>query len=226
MLGIANDLLFGALPWVIIAALIAAFFQFLAAVVPEALETYKIFSSPVAVGAISSFAAFLLVSKQSAALSNNARIIGEFGNASGSCINLCLFVKSQIASGKTTEFLTLPDGRGGFYQTTRFALVCSSIMGVLKYSGRGVPVWPEGLALSQDAKLLLAFKTYIAPANGSPGLPPFPALILMLGELVDEIQAGERASEYAVLFKQLNAITAAEGKVPNPNPPTPQPIHK
>ena len=211
------DLLFGALPWTLGAALVALAFQLLAVAVPEVLKTYAVFSSPVAISAISSFAAFLLVSKQSTALANNARIVGEFGNASGSVINLCLFVKAQMASGKSVEYLTLPDGKGSFYQTTRIALVCASIMGVLKYSGRGKPIWPEGLALSQDPRLLAAFKAYIAPSNGSPGLAPFAALILMVGELIDEFQIGERASEYAVIFGQINAITAAEGAISGTN---------
>lgn len=148
-----------------------------------------------------------------------SRIIGEFGNASGSVINLCLFIKSQMASGKSIEYLTLPTDEfmTSFYTTTRPALVCSSIMGVLKYSGRGRPIWPEGLALAQDPKLLAAFKAYITPANGNPGLAPFAALILMLGELVDEFQIGERASEYAVIFGQINALTAAEGAISGTN---------
>ena len=188
VLGMTMDLVFGALPWTVGAALAAVGFQALAVAIPDVLTTYAVFSSPVAVSAISSFAAFLLVSKQSTALGNNARIVGEFGNASGSVINLCLFIKSQMASGKSIEYLTLPDGRGGFYQTTRPALVCASIMGVLKYSGRGKPIWPEGLALSQDPRLLAAFKAYITPSNGSPGMAPFAALILILGEIIDEFQ--------------------------------------
>ena len=88
---------------------------------------------------------------------------------------------------------------------------------MLKYSGRGKPIWPEGLALSQDVKLLTAFKQYLMPSNGSPGLAPFAALILMLGELMDEFQIGERASEYAVIFNQINAITAAEGAISGTN---------
>ena len=73
----------------------------------------------VALGAIATFASFLLVSKQGSNFGENATIIGEFGNLSGSLLNVCLFVKSQISSGKSIEFLTLPDGQSGFYQATR-----------------------------------------------------------------------------------------------------------
>ena len=33
------------------------------------------------------------------------------------------------------------------------------------------------------------------------------------GELIDDLSLGERPSEYAVLFTQVNAITAAEGNI-------------
>ena len=37
-------------------------------------------------------------------------------------------------------------------------------------------------------------------------MTPFAALVLMLGEQIDQIQRGEKKdSEYAVLFAQLNA---------------------
>ena len=217
MLGMFYDLVFGALPWTLGAAIIAVIFQSVVVADPSALTRYALFNSPVAISAISSFAAFLLVSKQSTALGNNSRIIGEFGNAAGACMNIALFLKSQMSSGKSIEHLTLPDGSGGFYQTTRPALILSSIMAVLKYSGRGKPIWAEGLAIAQDARLLSAYKAYMQPTNGSPGMGTFPALILMLSELIDEYQIGERASEYAVLFGQINALTAAEGAISGTN---------
>jgi len=42
---------------------------------------------------------------------------------------------------------------------------------------------------------------------------PFTACILIIGELVDEFQTGEKASEYAVLFTQINSVTASEGSI-------------
>jgi hypothetical protein len=45
-------------------------------------------------------------------------------------------------------------------------------------------------------------------------MTPFVALVLMIGEQIDQIQRGEnKDSEYAVLFAQLNAVTAAEGSI-------------
>ena len=157
--------------------------------------------------------AFLLVGKQATNLSNNAKIIGQFGNLSGSVVNIALFVKSQISSGKSIEFLTLPDGKGGFFQTTRIGLVLSSVCYAVKYVGRGVKIMPEGLPIGQDPRLLAAYVRYTSPSNGSPGMSPFMALILMIGELVDEFSQGEKPSEYAVLFTQINAATGAEGTI-------------
>lgn len=74
LLGMFYDFAFGALPWTAGAALIAVAFQALAVASPSVLTTYAVFSSPVVVSAISSFAAFLLVSKQSTALGNNVRL--------------------------------------------------------------------------------------------------------------------------------------------------------
>ena len=83
----------------------------------------------------------------------------------------------------------------------------------VKYTGRGTNIVPEGLPLGQDSRLLKSYVNLISPSNGSPGMTPCSACILIIGELVDEFQTGEKASEYAVLFGQLNAVTAAEGTI-------------
>ena len=213
ILGMFFDLLFGAGPWVFGVAIVASGLAAIYTEVDGAKDTFQLFNAPVAITAISTFASFLLVGKQSTNLGNNAKIIGEFGNLSGSLVNVCLFLKSQISSGKSVEFLTLSDGTGGFFQTTRIGLVCASVMYVVKYSGRGTKIEPSGLPLGQDPRLLQSFTKYTTPSNGSPGMSPFLACILMVGELVDEFQTGEKASEYAVLFNQINAVTAAEGAI-------------
>jgi hypothetical protein len=41
----------------------------------------------------------------------------------------------------------------------------------------------------------------------------FAACLLLIAEQVDEFTLGEKPSEYAVLFGQINAITAAEGAI-------------
>ena len=211
--GISLDLIMGAGPWVVGMVALCSILVALYDNVDGATETFALFNAPIAIASISSFASFLLVSKQAANLTNNAKIVGEFGNLSGSLINISIFLKSQISSGKTVEFLTLSDGVGGFFQTTRIGLVCSSIMFVVKYTGRGAKIVPEGLPLGQDARLLKAYTSLLTPANGSPGMSPFSACVLLVGELLDEFQVGQKASEYAVLFGQLNSVTAAEGAI-------------
>ena len=98
---------------------------------------------------------------------------------------------------------------GGFYQTTRIGLTLSSIAYIVKYNARGTKIISTGLPLSQDSKLLAAFNRYTSPSNGSGGMGEFSAVLLLLSELVDEFSLGEKPSEYAVLFGQINAITAA-----------------
>lgn len=213
MLGILLDLVLGAGPWVLGVAIAAVGLTVIYKEVQGADGTFALFNAPTAITAISTFASFLLVGKQSTNLANNNAIVGQFGNLSGSLVNICLFLKSQISSGKSIEFLTLSDGSGGFYQTTRLGLVCSSVCYAVKYVGRGVTIVPEGLPIGQDAKLLASYVKYTSPANGSGGMSPFMALILMIGELVDDFQSGEKPSEYAVLFTQINSVTGAEGAI-------------
>jgi len=213
LMGVFMDLLLGCGPWILGAAVAAAVLTAIYDNVDGAADTFALFNAPVAIAAIASFSAFLLVGKQSSNLSNNSKIIGEFGNLSGSLVNIALFVKSQIASGKTVEFLTLQDGRGSTFQTTRIGLVCASVCYIVKFAGRGAVVRPEGLPLGQDPRLLRAYTILTSPALGAPGMSPFAASILLIGELVDEISSGERTSEYSVLFQQVNAVTAAEGSI-------------
>jgi hypothetical protein len=213
-LGVTLDLIFGAGPWIAYWLILCGILVPLHQYVDGATDVFSIFNAPVAVSAIAAFASFLLVTRQSAQLGNNAKIIGEFGNLSGSLVNVCLFVKSQISSGKSIEFINLADGSGGFFKTTKIGLVCASVMYSVKYTGRGEKIWAVGLPIGQDPTLLRSYTLLTSASNGSPGMSSFNALLLMLGELIDDFQVGERASEYAVLFGQINAVRA----IFNPRP--------
>ncbi|MDA9633396.1 hypothetical protein N9S81_00490 [bacterium] len=213
ILGMTMDLFIGAGPWVVGVSAVAAGLVAMYENVDGAAETFALFNAPVAIAAIASFSAFLLVGKQATNLGNNAAIIGQYGNLSGSLVNIALFLKSQISSGKSVEFLTLQDGRGGTFQTTRVGLVCASVCYIVKYTYRGVEIRPEGLPLGQDPRLLRAYITLVTPSAGGPGMSAFSACILLMGEAIDEITTGEKPSEYAVLFAQINAVTAAEGAI-------------
>ena len=211
------DLVLGAGPWIVGTCLVAFGLWMIHENVDRAPSAFRKFDAPAAIGAISTFSAFLLVSKIQANLTCNRTIIAEFGNVAGSLINLALWVKSQMVGGKrAVETLELPDGSGGCYKTNRIGMTLASVPYALKYVGRGVDIIPEGLPLGQDPNLVNKYKEYTAKGQmgAAKGMTPFAALILMIGEQIDQIQRTEKKdSEYAVLFAQLNAVTAAEGAI-------------
>ena len=211
------DLLWGAGPWLIGTCAVATGIWAIHEHVDGAPSTFAQFSSPVAITAISTFSAFLLVSKIQENLACNSTIVTEFGKLTGALINLALYVKSQMVGDKrAVQMLELPDGSGNTYLTNRIGMTLASVPYVVKYEGRGVDVVPEGLPLGQDPALVDRFKEYTSKGKmGSAGsMTPFTALVLIIGEQIDQIQRGEaKDSEYAVLFAQLNAVTAADGTI-------------
>ena len=213
---IVLDLLWGAGPWLAGTCAVAVGLWLVHEHVDGAPATFLKFNAPAAIAAISTFSAFLLVSKIQANLACNSAIVREFNNLTGSVINLALWVKSQMVAGKRfAKPLELPDGSGGTYVTNKIGLTLSSVPYIVKYVGRGVDVMPEGLPLGQDPELVATFKRYTQKGKSSTAtMAPFAAVVLMLGEQIDTIQRGEKKdTEYAVLFVQLNAVTAAEGAI-------------
>lgn len=218
-LAIFYDVLFAAVPWLIAVAGTAAV---LLAVYESDEEAQRIFpqlNAPVALGTISTFAAFLLVSKIQANLACNAKVLAEFGNLTGAVVNLALFVKSQRStSGLGVQRLTLradPDDGSAIYQTNRLALVLASVPYVVKYNGRKTKVNPELLPLGQVKDLVQRFEQFTTnTARTNVPMSDFTALVLIISDLIDEIQREEvKDTEYVVLFDQLNALTAAEGTI-------------
>ena len=216
-LAILLDILLGLGPWVAGACALAGILYAIHENVKGAPDTFLKFNAPAAIAAISTFSAFLLVNKIQANLACNSTIVTEFNNLTGSLINLALWVKSQKVPGKTTTSnRDLPDGSGGMYQTNQISMTLSSVPYIVKYVGRGVEIDPEGLPIGQDTHLVETYRRYTAKnTQGSTGsMTPFMASILMIGEQIDQVQRGEKKdAEYAVLFAQLNAITAAEGSI-------------
>lgn len=213
------DIIWGAVPWLLGTCALASGLWAIYENVDGAAAVYKQLESPGAIGAISTFSAFLLVSKIQANLNCNSSIVKEFNNLSGSLINLALFVKSQMLGGKrAVKTISLLDGSGsgGVYTTNKIGMTLSSVPYVVKYVGRGVQINPRGLPLGQDEQLVEKYLAYTkAGQQGSnSSMAPFVALTLMIGEQLDQIQRGEnKDSEYAVLFGQLNAATAAQGNI-------------
>ena len=215
-MAIVLDLLLGAGPWLAGTCAVAVGLWAVHEHVDGAPAVFLQFSAPAAIAAISTFSAFLLVSKIQANLACNSTIIKEFNNLTGSVVNLALWVKSQMVAGKRfAQPLELPDGSGGTFVTNQIGLTLASVPYIVKYVGRGVDIIPEGLPLGQDTELVKTYKRYTQPAKGSTAsMTPFAASVLMISEQIDAIQRGERnENEYAVLFVQLNAVTAAEGAI-------------
>ena len=213
---IALDLLLGAGPWVVGTCAVAVALWSVHEYVEGAPGTFSHFNAPGAIGVVSTFSAFLLVSKIQANLACNATIIAEFGNLTGSLINLALWVKSQMVAGKRfAKPLELPDGSGGLYTTNKIGLTLASVAYIVKYVGRGVEIEPHGLPLGQDAELVATYNQYTRVVRGSnASMTPFMAITLMISEQIDALQRSEKKdTEYAVLFAQLNAVTVAEGSI-------------
>ena len=216
-LAIFYDVLYGAVPWLVGVAAVTSILFAIHEADEEAQRIFPQLNAPVAVGTVSTFAAFLLVSKIQANLACNAKVIGEFGNLTGALVNLALFVKSQgITVGWGVETIERASGNkdGSQYETTRLALVLSSVPYIVKYNGRHVQVIPELLPLGQDRELVQIFQRYVSESGSTERMSDFTATVLMISECVDAIQHNAtKDTQYLVLFDQLNALTAAEGTI-------------
>lgn len=214
VLAIVLDVLWGVLPWVAGTAVGTAVLFAIYENDADAQTIFPRLNAPVAIGTISTFSAFLLVSKIQVNLTCNSKIIAEFGNLTGSLINLAIWVRSQRLSGVNLDVLTLSSGFGDKYSTNRLALVLASIPYIVKYNGRHVAVVPEWLPMGQDKTLVAVFKRLTSKSNGTERMSDFAAAVLMISEQLDQLQ-GDKAkdAEYAAVFAQLNAATAAEGTI-------------
>lgn len=213
---ITVDLFWGAGPWLAGVCAVAVGLWRLHDTVDGAPETFTHFNSPVAISAISTFSAFLLVSRIQKNLDSNRNIIDQFGRLAGSAVNIAIWIKSQMVSTKAAAVLMpLPDGNGATYMANKIGLTLASVPYVVKYVGRGVDIKPEGLPIGQDRQLVERYNDFTASSmfGSSGGMAPFAAIVLMIGEQIDEVQKGEKPSEYAMLFAQLNALTGAEGTI-------------
>lgn len=213
---ITMDLFWGAGPWLAGVCAVAVGLWRLHDTVDRAADTFAQFNSPVAISAISTFSAFLLVSRIQKNLDSNRNIIDQFGRLTGSVVNIGIWVKSQMVSTKAAAVLRpLPDGNGATYMANKIGLTLASVPYIVKYVGRGVDIKPEGLPIGQDSQLVERYTDFTASSmfGSSGGMAPFAAITLMIGEQIDEIQRGEKPSEYAALFVQLNALTGAEGTI-------------
>jgi len=218
-LAIFYDVLYGAVPWLVGVAAVTSILFAIHEADADAQRIFPQLNAPVAIGTVSTFAAFLLVSKINANLACNRTVIAEFGNLTGALVNLAVWVRSQRNTKGWSVAPIRPLANDStspptYYETTRLALVLASAPYIVKYNGRGVKVIPELLPLGQDQSLVDIFKKYITRSNSTERMSDFTAIVLMISEQIDDIQAPiKKGSEYSVLFAQLNAVTAAEASI-------------
>lgn len=149
-------------------------------------------------------------------LTENATSIEAFNDVCGSVINIAVWSRSLVSKGEFT-YVKLPDGtRNGVYETTRFGLILASMAYVVKYTFRGMLDIPfEELPVGGDAKLLARANELTTSTDGRATVSPFTALLMMIGEYIHNLEVrGEiQPSELVTLFKQIDALTQAEGKI-------------
>jgi predicted membrane chloride channel (bestrophin family) len=114
------------------------------------------------------------------------------------------------------QVVTLPNGNGGLYQTTRLGLLLATVPFVVRYTFRGDLDIPfEELAVGGDPVLLERANDLTTSSDQFASVSPFTALLMMIGEYVHNLEDnGEiKPGELGALFKQIDALTAAEGVI-------------
>lgn len=170
--------------------------------------------SPQVLAALGTLVSLLVSMRLSSNQSKNAQLINEFGNLSGTCVNLAIWARSLVTSGEF-EYLTLPDGRGKFYRTTELGLLLASVPYIVKYTERAGELRYEQLPLGGSPALLGRVRELTTPKDGLIAVSGFTAVTMMLGEAFDNLEARGliKPPELNLFFSQLNALTAAEGAI-------------
>ena len=235
VLATLKDLFLNAGRWGVFAAVMAGVFQALAGAYPDVLDVYRVFESTVVISTLSSFVSFLIVSKHRENMKSNRAVVQAFETASNACILICTYAKGQSRRGKSMflrsyltgertqrpapgKFPELAVDPSSTYKTSPIVLVCASALQILKYSGRGSKIWPEGLSLSQDLTLLASYKKLTKRSNGVGAADAFQSCILLLAELLSDFaHQNLKSGQYGSLFKQLDLLCNAEAIITSTN---------
>lgn len=175
--------------------------------------------SPQVISALSTLVAFIVSLRLGQNLTQNAASITSFGDLCGACVNIAVWARSLVSSSNF-EYVTLPDGKGGFYQTSTLGLILASIPFVIKYTfRRTTEIRFEELPVAGDPALLARAKELTTSTDGFAAVSAFTALLMLIGEYVDDLETnGEiKPNELGTLFAQVNALTAAEGVIAGSN---------
>jgi hypothetical protein len=164
--------------------------------------------------ALGTMIVFLVTMRLGTNLSRNGAIIGHFGNLCGACVNLAIWSRSLVTSGKL-EVLMYPNGNGSTYRTTEIGLVLASIPYAIKYTYRNIDVKLDQLPVGASPALLQRTVQLTTSKDNYVGVSPFLALVMVLGERFDDLEAAGqiKAPELGIVFAQLNALTGEEGSI-------------
>ena len=168
------------------------------------------------VGSLGTMLVFLVSLRLGANLARNSGVIGQFGNLCGACVNLAIWSRSLVTSGKL-DIKYYADVNGGWYRTTEIGLILASIPYIVKYQYRygGAGVKLEQLPIGADNDLLARARVLTNPSDPNNAVPPFLAMVVLLGHIFDDLEhAGQiKGPELGLVFNQLNALTSAEGAI-------------
>ena len=168
------------------------------------------------VGSLGTMLVFLVSLRLGANLARNAGVIGQFGNLCGACVNLAIWSRSLVTSGKL-QVNYYADVDGGWYRTTEIGLILASIPYIVKfqyrYGSSGVKL--EQLPVGADKDLLARARALANPSDPNNAVPPFLAMVVLLGQIFDDLEHADqiKGPELGLVFNQLNALTGAEGAI-------------
>ena len=176
--------------------------------IPEHIHAEQVTSS------LGTMLAFLVSLRLGANMARNSTVIGQFGNLCGACINLAIWTRSLVTSGKI-EVLSFPDTHSGTYLTTEIGLILASIPYVVKYKYRGVALHLEQLPLGASPHLLARAKALVDAPKASAKVAPFLAMVVLMGQFFDDLEALSqiKGPELTLVFNQLSTLTSAEGAI-------------
>ena len=168
------------------------------------------------VGSLGTMLVFLVSLRLGANLARNSGVIGQYGNLCGACVNLAIWSRSLVTSGKL-QVNYYADVDGGWYRTTEIGLILASIPYIVKYQYRygAAGVKLEQLPIGADKGLLARARALTNPTDPNNAVPPFLAMVVLLGQIFDDLEHADqiKGPELGLVFNQLNALTGAEGAI-------------
>lgn len=172
--------------------------------------------SPQVTTTLGTFLSFLVALRLEHNLKRNADLINHFNDLCGACVNMAVWSRSLVSSGKLT-YLTLDEDATTTrtYQQTDVGLILASVPYIVKFTYRKIEIRHDELPIGSNAVLLGRMRELVNPKDDLVAVSPFLASVMMLGELFDgfEDQRLIKAPELSSLLVQLNALTAHEGAI-------------